>query len=80
MSTIDLLLVDNISKENITRIFTRNGSLYYIKFDSFIIEQSYLNSKYKLIIKFGIKILINQDISVLSWLYYAILNNGLIHL
>ena len=53
-------------KENITRIFTRNGSLYYIKFDSFIIEQSYLNSKYKLIIKFGIKILINQDISVLS--------------
>ncbi len=67
-------------KENITRIFTRNGSLYYIKFDSFIIEQSYLNSKYKLIIKFGIKILINQDISVLSWLYYAILNNGLIHL
>ena len=46
------------AKENITRIFTRNGSLYYIKFDSFIIEQSYLNSKYK--------ILINQDISVLS--------------
>ena len=38
------------AKENITRIFTRNGSLYYIKFDSFIIEQSYLNSKYKLII------------------------------
>ena len=54
------------AKENITRIFTRNGSLSYIKFDSFIIEQSYLNSKYKLIIKFGIKILINQDISVLS--------------